>query len=110
MENSSVQKLTFDHHCETQSSLQMRDQELEGSNTQHSDPGTQSPRGTGSPLEHPQQTVFSICDLIPIHGEPHCVRRHQILVDIFLRKSLVMFTDSICVCGQFCDKHQADNI
>lgn len=28
MENSSVQMLTFGHHCETQSSLQMRDQEL----------------------------------------------------------------------------------
>lgn len=44
--------------------------------------------------------MFGICDLLPIPGEPYFVR------SIFIRESLVMLTDSICVC----DQHQADNI
>lgn len=110
MENSSIQKLTFGHHCETQSSLQMRDQELRAITLSTL---TQTHRvlgAQGALWSTPRKTVFSMCDLLPIHGEPHCVRRHQILEGTFLRKSLVMFTDSICVCGQFCDQHQSDNI
>lgn len=47
--------------------------------------------GDKEPLKQPQQTVFSICDLFPIPGEPRFVSRYQILTDTFVRKFSVMF-------------------